>query len=174
MMHKYYGNLRPIAEEDFSRVLNWRNSANVISSVFSDDRVTTEEHREWFENLGKNNTVFLIFELMGEPVGTVQFPKIDAIDGTSSWGFYLGNPGLPQGTGYMMCSLGLDYAFNVLGLRKLSAKVLSTNNTSLKLHHKLGFMQEGCLREHILKGETYRDIILLAMFKEEFVNELLH
>jgi ribosomal protein S18 acetylase RimI-like enzyme len=48
------------------------------------------------------------------------------------------------------------------GLRKLSLRVLSTNQGAISLYERLGFSREGDLREEFLINGSYVDDILMA------------
>lgn len=66
----------------------------------------------------------------------------------------------------MLGFCGVDYAFEVLGLRKVVAQVISSNAKGLALHRKLGFIQEGYLSQHCLKDGVYQDMVVLALFTD--------
>jgi ribosomal protein S18 acetylase RimI-like enzyme len=48
------------------------------------------------------------------------------------------------------------------GARKLSLRVLSTNEAALRLYERLGFRREGTLREEFLINGRYVDDVLMA------------
>ena len=48
------------------------------------------------------------------------------------------------------------------GARKLSLRVLSTNDAALRLYERLGFRREGTLREEFLIDGRYVDDVLMA------------
>ncbi|MCD5406412.1 MAG: UDP-4-amino-4,6-dideoxy-N-acetyl-beta-L-altrosamine N-acetyltransferase [Desulfotomaculum sp.] len=162
--------LRPLEEADLGKVLEWRNSERIRANMYSDHIITVEEHRAWFErNKQSEDAVSMIFEFKEKPVGLVYFTNIDKICNRCLWGFYLGEEDLPPGTGAIMGFLGLEYAFEKLGFRKLCGEAFAFNISSTKFHKKLGFIEEGCLAKHVLKNNVYEDIILMAMFKEDWL-----
>lgn len=163
--------LRPIQEKDLEMVLDWRNSDRIHANMFTDHKITQNEHRNWFENLKEQQTnIYLIFEFQQRPVGLVYFTNIDRNNNTCSWGFYLGEKDLPKGTGTLLGIIGIEYAFDKLNIRKLCAKVFAFNETSIYLHKKLGFVEEGKFSKHILKNKCYEDIVFFALFKEDWQN----
>lgn len=64
--------------------------------------------------------------------------------------------------------LFLRYYFMELGYQKVTANVYSFNESSLKLHERLGFIREGQLRNMIYCNGKYHDEIYLGMTKLEF------
>ncbi|WP_061212748.1 UDP-4-amino-4,6-dideoxy-N-acetyl-beta-L-altrosamine N-acetyltransferase [Syntrophomonas wolfei] len=162
------GHLRILQTEDLDMVLKWRNSNRVRLNMLSTHVITEEEHRSWFFNLDHNTCRYLVFEYRQRPVGLVNFTEIDQNDNRCSWGFYLGESDVPPGTGLLMGYLSMEYVFSVLNIRKLCSQVLSNNKKSINYHHKLGFKEEGRLLQHHLHNGVYVDVIVLALFKDNW------
>jgi len=160
--------LRNMAEADLETILRWRNAERIRANMYTDHEISMDEHRAWFARTQQDSdTVNLICEHEGVPVGFVNFIQIDRKNGKAYWGFYLGEES-GRGRGPAMEFLALDYAFDVLGLRKLCCEVFSFNQPVLKLHEKFGFKEEGCFRKHVLKKDRYEDIVSLAIFQEDW------
>lgn len=160
--------LRPIEEKDLHTVLTWRNSDHIRKYMYNDHIITSEEHLAWFQRLQEtNNTIYLVFEWNGIPHGMVSFLDIDYKNKKCLWGFYLGIDNPKKGLGYTMGRLGITYAFENLGMRKICGEVFAFNDRSIGFHKKLGFVQEGYLKSHVFKEGNYQDIILFSLFKEE-------
>ena len=162
------GHLRQMNEADLEKVLSWRNSDRVRLNMFSTHVITEEEHRNWYFNLDYNTCRYLVFEYKQRPVGLVNFTEIDQYNNRCNWGFYLGETDVPPGTGLLMGHLSMEYVFTVLNIRKLCSQALNNNETSVKYHHKLGFKKEGRLLKHVLHNGIYTDVIVLALFKNEW------
>jgi len=151
-------------EIDLDRVLQWRNSDRIRWNMFSDHIISEEEHRLWFKQLIKEQNVYLVFQFNDRPAGLVYFTDIDRHNNKCFWGFYLGETGLPKGTGLLMGYLGLEFVFNDLKIRKLCSEVFAFNSTSIKYHKKLGFVEEGLLVKHREKGGQYVDTVIFSLF----------
>ncbi len=162
------GHLRTLQAEDLDMVLKWRNSDWVRLNMFSTHVIAEEEHRNWYFNLDYNTCQYLVFEYLRRPVGLVSFTEIDRNNNRCNWGFYLGETDLPQGPGLLMGYLSMEYVFTELNIRKLCSQVLGNNETSITYHHKLGFKEEGRLLKHVLHNEIYVDVIVLALFRDEW------
>lgn len=161
--------IRPMTQEDLSRVLAWRNSERVRSCMFSDQPIVLMDHLAWWERARANTLAkHLIFEVDGMPMGVVNFTGIDRQDGRCDWGFYLGESNAPKGTGTFMGVLALDHAFGALGIRKVCAEVIGFNVASLGYHRKLGFKEEGRRVRHRLRADRLEDVVLFAMFAEDW------
>lgn len=57
-----------------------------------------------------------------------------------------------------------DYAFNHLGVARVSGLVRKSNHTAMDFNHRLGFKIEGKLRDYYGKGE---DEVVFGMLKSE-------
>jgi UDP-4-amino-4,6-dideoxy-N-acetyl-beta-L-altrosamine N-acetyltransferase len=165
------GNLREIVVADLPQILEWRNSERISKYMFTDQFISMEQHRAWFESLSHETKLkYLIFEYNGEPAGVVNFTYIDYRNHKCHWGFYLGKENLPPGTGTLMGQLAISYAYEVLNIRKLCGEVFAFNQSSVSFHQKMGFTEEGTLIKHVLKKGNYVDVICFALFNERFMN----
>jgi UDP-4-amino-4,6-dideoxy-N-acetyl-beta-L-altrosamine N-acetyltransferase len=161
--------LRPVEEKDLERILGWRNSGRIRSSMYTDHVITWEEHLRWFERLqGERRGLSLIFEVSGKAVGIVNVSRMDRVNNTCHWGFYLGDTDAPRGCGTIMGFLGLEYLFEKLNIRKVIGEAFVFNQASIAFHEKLGFSREGHFRRHVLKNDKYEDIFAFALFKEQW------
>ncbi|PZT53281.1 GNAT family N-acetyltransferase [Paenibacillus silvae] len=64
------------------------------------------------------------------------------------------------------------YAFNELDMNRIQAKVMPENNSSVKLLSKVGFVQEGLLRDFAF-GETFTDTLIFSILKKDFLESSL-
>jgi RimJ/RimL family protein N-acetyltransferase len=77
-----------------------------------------------------------------------------------------------RGLGYKAYKEFMEFLFSEeseYDLNKISLEVLATNSRAIYLYKKLGFVQEGCKRQEVLKGDTYVDSIIMSILKDEFV-----
>lgn len=62
----------------------------------------------------------------------------------------------------------LAYAFEELGLRRVVARHLGSNPASGRVLRGLGMVHEGTLREHVLHGEGWVDLVCYALLEREW------
>lgn len=161
--------LRDIKESHLMLILEWRNRESIRKVMFNSEEITLDQHLKWFENLQKSKTTqSKIFYYENEPYGILNISDIDKKNNKCEWGFYIGANDAPNGMGTILGYISLNYIFRELSMRKLTAKVLSTNHISISFHKKLGFFKEGVLRKHIIKDDFYIDILLFGLFNEEW------
>lgn len=103
-----------------------------------------------------------------EPVGLVMFFRIDEREGNTSFAYWL-TPAV-HGHGYatQATALALEYAFGHRRLRRVRARVLDTNDASIGLLEKLGFVHEGTQRkEKFVDGDPV-DTRIYGLLREEW------
>ena len=158
-----------MSESDLEMVLDWRNSDRVRQNMYTDCLISLNQHLDWFENIRKNQScIYLICEFQNNPIGLVSFTEIDLVHQKCYWAFYLGNIDSPIGSGAIMEFLALEYAFELINIRKLCCEIFVFNNSVIKLHRKFGFEQESYFKEHIFKNNKYEDVIGMAVFKSDW------
>jgi len=157
--------LRNIGPYDSALLLDWHNSEHVRAASFHDCSMTSQSHQQWLDSIANDpRSTRLVLESHGHPLGLLTFTNMERRDSTVHWGFYLGDPTLPKGTGSVLTYCGLEYAFGELRTRKIIAEVLASNLRSIKLHEKLGFICEGHFREQVFKNGEYHDVLRFALF----------
>lgn len=132
--------LRQLGIDDRQLVYRWRNSHRIRSVMYNKESITAVQHSEWFDGvLNDSNSSYQIFMVAGRPAGLVNFPRIDRATRSCRWGFYLGETGLPRGSGLAMGYLGLEHGFGPLGLNVVIGETLVSNERAQRFHVRLHF-----------------------------------
>lgn len=103
-----------------------------------------------------------------QPLGTCGYHKWDRRYFRAEIGYDLG-PGF-WGQGYMTESLQavILNGFEQMGLNRIDALVSIENNRSIRLLQKLGFKQEGILRDYFYLDGKFYDHYLFALLQREW------
>lgn len=158
---------RRMGENDLEYVLKWRNHPDIRRFMLSQHEITPAEHRAWFDRASRDETrALLVIEEYSRPLGCVIFSGVQK-NATADWSFYSA-PKNPAGTGTRICAAALDFAFNELGVHKVAGQVLEFNLASIRVHQRLGFMQEGNLRKHNLINDTHQNLVLFGILASEW------
>ena len=169
--------LRPLKMADLEKTHEWRNNIELIK-LTQGIRFpkTLEMDKAWFDNAlndkSNRNIYFGIDEIETNAfVGIFQLNSIDYISGTAIWGFIIGDKDKQnKGYGFEASKLLFNYAFNVLNLRKIFSYLSAFNQYSIGMHEKIGgFIEEGRLRKHVYFDGEYHDVIILSLFRENFI-----
>lgn len=161
--------LRPLTEEDLPLVLSWRNAPEVRYNMFTRHEITEAEHRAWFAGLQQDpqSLCFIHEDDHGQADGVVNFTQYQPAHSRSFWGFYLGKSA-KRGAGTALGLDALDKAFGEMGLHKLNAEAIATNEASLRFHKKMGFQQEGLFRDFFFDGQKFIDVIRMGILSVEW------
>ncbi len=73
-----------------------------------------------------------------------------------------------QGIGKQVLCAMIDLAFERFNFHRLEAEVLAYNSPVIKLVKKLGFINEGCLREARFFDGKYYDIYRYGLLRKEY------
>lgn len=162
--------IRPMSRNDLELVLAWRNHPEIRRHMFTQQEISLEEHTRWFE---KSSTTperhLLIFERNETPQGFISLNQIFPW-GIAEWGFYAA-PDAPKGTGIAFGRLVLEYAFSSVGLHKLCGQTLSSNESSIRFHRRMGFKEEGRFRQQHFDGLRHHDVIHFGLLAGEWKSE---
>ena len=103
----------------------------------------------------------------GELAGTAGFHRIDRANLSTSIGYWLGSA--YEGRGLMTAAVGalVDHAFRAWGLHRLELRIAPDNERSRALAARLGFREEGVLREAERFGDEHRDLIMHSLLASE-------
>lgn len=162
--------LRQVTDRDADRLLDWRNSEAVAPFMYSDHRISPEEHARWLAMIQTSqNRIYWIIEWAGLPVGLVNLADIDRTHRRCSWAYYLADPAVRgRGVGSFVEYWIIEYVFNNLGLTKLWCEVLASNEAVWALHLQFGFEREALFRRHVYKGGRAHDVIGLGLLADEW------
>jgi UDP-4-amino-4,6-dideoxy-N-acetyl-beta-L-altrosamine N-acetyltransferase len=154
-------------ESDLETLLRWRNHPDVRECMLSQHEITLAEHRAWFDrSVNEDTRALLVVQEDDQVIGCVVFSNV-ANAGTADWSFYV-DPDSPAGTGRKVCVAALDFAFSELQIHKVAGQVLVCNEASIRTHLRLGFTQEGVLREHQLIDERHLDLVIFGLLSFEW------
>ena len=70
-----------------------------------------------------------------------------------------------QGLGQEGIALMLDFAFRQMNLNRVYLKVYADNARAVRCYEKCGFMLEGILKDEIYREGAYRDVAMMARFR---------
>ncbi|MBU1148635.1 GNAT family N-acetyltransferase [Patescibacteria group bacterium] len=160
--------LRPIRLSDAPRYVKWLNDPAVTRFLSRSPGITLKQERDWITNTIKDKAkkVFaLIYK--SEHIGSISIDKIDQNNMKGSLGIFIGEKDLwNKGVGTIATQKMVRYGFNKLKLHKIYLCVFPKNKRAIKIYQKLGFAQEGYLKDDFKKNGRYSDLIQMAIIKK--------
>ncbi|CAG9621241.1 GNAT family N-acetyltransferase [Sutcliffiella rhizosphaerae] len=135
---------------------------------------TEEGTKEWAASEAEkgwdgHNFRLAIETLGGELVGSISTDKCDLQNGTFSYGLSIFRDHWRKGYASDAIHIVLRYFFNELRFQKVNASIYSFNESSKILHERLGFQEEGRLRNMVYTNGSHHDLLIFGMTREEFL-----
>lgn len=112
--------------------------------------------------------VFAIESLEGDHIGGISLHSRDEKNGLFSFGIVIDRQHRRQGYAEDAVQIVLRYGFWERRYQKCNSACLHTNEASIRLHKKLGFLEEGRRRRQVYFNGEFHDDVLFGMTLEEF------
>ena len=168
--------LRPVKRSDISYFLKWFNDPEVIQYITLYLPMTEMGEEKYIEELGttraKSDAPFVIEVIEGastKPIGNCGLHEINSKDHNATFGIVIGEKDYwSKGYGVEATRLVINYGFQQLNLHRISSTAIAFNERSIRLHKKVGFREEGRLRQAIFKNGQYHDLVQFGILREEW------
>ena len=168
--------LRPFKRADISYFLKWFNDPEVVQYLNMYLPMTEMGEEKFIEELGttraRSMALFVIEVIEGtstKPIGNCGLEGIDSKDRNAIFGIIIGEKDYwSKGYGAEAARLLINYGFEQLNLHRISSAAIVFNERSIKLHKKLGFQEEGRLRQVMFRNGQYHDRVEFGMLREEW------
>lgn len=164
--------LRRPEAEDVDALYHQKNDPEVAMQLggFSTG-YSREDLRRWVEaHRVRANEVLWVMASADDDrcLGHIGLYEIDYRIRSAEFAIMLGDRSAQgRGLGPLCSRFMLEYGFRELNLNRVSTQVLATNERSIHFCRKLGFREEGRLREAQYKGGAYIDVVLMSILRSE-------
>lgn len=115
----------------------------------------------------KDERISFAIRLREELIGCIGL-TIFRTDDRAELGYWIAEPHWGNGFATEAAETCVRYAFESLGLHKISAHHYQNNPASGRVMEKIGMRPEGHLREHIKKAGVRMNVIQYGLLKPEF------
>ncbi len=112
--------------------------------------------------------IFAVDDLDGNNVGGISLHTRNRKNGTFSFGLDIIRPQWRKGYGVDAARILFRYAFWERRYQKCNSSCVEGNDSTIALHRKLGFRDEGRRRRHLFLNGRYYDDLLFGLTREEF------
>ena len=171
--------LRAYCEEDIKIVQNFINDFEVKKLVDPNTPfpMTFWQEENWVKkdcNLNDQTYDFAIEDLeSGQIIGGCSINSTNIKNRNCTIGIMIGNKNYwGKGYGYDALSILIKFIFEECNMEKIKLSVFSLNPRALACYKKLGFKEEGRLKKEIFREGKYHDEILMALFKDDYLNNI--
>lgn len=168
-----------LSENDITATLRWVNNPEIRYFNGTVYPVSLYEQKEWLLKRATSSIdkMFAIHEKENnELIGTIGLKGTDLYNSNAEVYYTIGaiSDKKYQHGGYGQDALKTftKYCFNELNLHKLYAKIYEYNERSINCAKKVGYIEEGRLKQHHFTNGKYWDILILSKLCERG-NEVL-
>jgi len=162
--------IRPVETRDLEKMVQLRSDPAVWMQLGDITMIGIEEQRRWYEGLigDKKRRYYVFYSDEIDFIGIVRTDEIDFLNRS----IRIGGDILPeyQGHGYgkKMFKLLEEHCFNYLNMQRIWLLVLESNTIARSLYQKMGFKEEGRMREAIFRAGKYQDYIMMSLLRTEW------
>ncbi|MEV6605266.1 GNAT family protein [Kutzneria sp. NPDC051319] len=166
--------LRPVIADDAVDMLEVLADGDVLRLTGSHGTLSpddVEPMRQWYGSRAEHDDrldLAAVDRATGRYVGEVVLNELDPNNNSCSFRIALGAPGQNRGLGTEATRLVLGYAFERVGLHRISLEVYSFNSRARRVYEKVGFRPEGVLRDALLwEGQRF-DAHVMSILAHEW------
>jgi len=113
-----------------------------------------------------------VIRLEDRIVGRIGLHYIDTRNKSAAIGYWLTREYVGRGIILSACKQLISHGFSVLGLHRIEIKAATGNLRSQAIPRKLGFSQEGILRQAELVNGVFLDLVLFSLLQAEWTSEV--
>lgn len=164
--------LRPVERDDAVILEQWHNDPEIRKLTrcggLPVSHASEQDDIEAARNAGEAY-LLIVLKRSNKPVGFVRSKVIDvpartvwlrfAVGDRTAWG---------RGYAYEALQLYLDWLFNEQNMRRVTLETYAINKRAITFFQRIGFKQEGMLRQAVYIDGAYEDIIAFGLLKKEF------
>lgn len=165
--------LRPVIADDAVDMLEVLADGDVLRLTGSHGTLSpddVEPMRQWYGSRAEHDDrldLAAVDRATGRYVGEVVLNELDPNNNSCSFRIALGAPGQNRGLGTEATRLVLGYAFERVGLHRISLEVYSFNSRARRVYEKVGFRPEGVLRDALLwEGQRFDSHVMSILAHE--------
>ena len=170
--------LRDLEEKDIDNICKNVNELEVSKYLAVVPYPYKKSDAEWWANNcikesqeNPRENYNLGVEYNGEIIGAIGLTKIDYFVKKATFGLWLGKDYWRKGIMTEASNVLFDFAFNELGLNRIDSAAYVNNESSNKLHKKLGFVYEGRKRQDSRSKATgeFHDSNIYGLLKKDWL-----
>lgn len=122
-----------------------------------------------FHRRAQDEALYVIADGDDRCLGHVGLYRIDHRAGSANFGILIGDkPSWGKGIGRRCTTFMVEFGFHELNLHRIYLDVLATNQRAAELYRKVGFVEEGLMRQAQFKEGRYVDVHIMSVLREEY------
>jgi len=170
--------LGPVKKEYIESYLKWFNDPEITQNLNMFRPFTRMMEEDWIENL-KNRDDTIVFAIIipdennvEKLIGNCGLHAIDWKNRVAEVGITIGEKEYQsKGYGTEAMEILLEYGFKTVNLNRIQLRVYEFNSRAINSYNKIGFVNEGRMRQAIFINGEYHDVIFMSILQEEWLKE---
>jgi ribosomal-protein-alanine N-acetyltransferase len=166
--------LSPVEREEFAEhMVAWANDPEVTNNLNRGLFPTTKSMvEEEYDQLARSNNDFLFGVIDQETdtfIGTAGLYSVNWLARSGEMRRFIGDKNFwNRGYGTELAHLMVAFGFERLNLNRIWSGVNVSNIGSWRSDEKVGFVQEGILRQELYRNGRYYDSVRFSILREEY------
>lgn len=161
-------NIIALNKESMPLILKWANDPEIKRNIGTIYPISEYEHEIWIKNraMDSTNKLYLIQHKDDKSIiGIIGNKSTDFINRNTEIYLYIGEKEYrSRGLGKEIINTYTEFLFNQLNMHKVYLRVFEYNSIAFKCYEKIGYKQEGILKEAVFRDGRYHDVIIFAKF----------
>ena len=168
----------PVKKEYIESYLKCFNDPEITRYLSMFRPFTRMMEEDWIENL-KNRDDTIVFAIIlpdennvEKLIGNCGLHAIDWKNRVAEVGITIGEKEYQsKGYGTEAMEILLEYGFKTVNLNRIQLRVYEFNSRAINSYNKIGFVNEGRMRQAIFINGEYHDVIFMSILQEEWLKE---
>ncbi|HBG41847.1 MAG TPA: spermidine N1-acetyltransferase [Porphyromonadaceae bacterium] len=164
--------IRPLERGDLLFVHLLDNNANIMRYWFEEPFFSLDELTQIYDLhiLDQAERRFIVEDGHGIRVGLVELIDINTIHRNCEFQIIIAPEYEGKGYAQQATKLALEYSFKVLNMHKVFLYADPDNAKAVYIYEKCHFKKEGLLKEAFYVNGKYRDALIMALLRSEFLS----
>ncbi len=164
--------LRAIDRADAPAILPWVNDQKVIRNLLVHRPTGLSAEEAFLDSVTRSETdvvMGICEQTTDRLIGVCGLHRIDPKNRQAMYGIFIGeSDARGKGHGTEVTSLIVSYAFGTLNLNRIWLHVYQDNRGAIRAYEKVGFKQEGVLRQDNYREGRYGNTVVMGILRSEW------
>lgn len=164
--------LRILEETDIPLTTKWINDPEISEIMGYLPVKPLASQEQWYKSIANDNSRYIFAvcdKLTNEHIGNVGLGNIDYVHRHCMFNIFLvKRENRSRGIGTEATRLLLNFAFGKLNMNKVHLRTSARFIEANKMYLRLGFVNEGVMRQHYYTNGAYEDKIIYSILKSEY------
>ncbi len=162
--------LRRVEKADLWQLWKWHEDDELYIFNRIDPSISIDLLNERFADFFNLNANFIVESGVGMPLGVCSFSNVAWKNRSCEVVFEVRENGTDQAIPLDTLHTLLTFVFEEYNLYRALAYISEYPGDQVTIFEKIGFSLEGKLREHVFKEGRYRDVMVFALSRDDFLS----